>query len=1051
MPVIYINNDDIRLNSSSSDKVVVNGSLGIGTTSPVTKLHVAGTSETSVRVSDSGGAYMELYQQATDSYILASNALRFYNGGSERMRITSAGNVGIGTTSPNGRLHVYGGRLVLDNAANAQTAIQINSAGTEKIVIYRPTSTEDLRIYTPAAGDAFSLTQAGSVGIGTTSPGDKLEVTGNVFATAFNSVGTLSRYVSGGGTFIAGNNGSTYGTLQSYSDTGGTGRSLAINPNGGNVGIGTTNPLDKLDVRGGRLYVSPSGSSASGIDSHALILWNSVDTAFTANALTAYNSHTSLDIENKSAFTASPRINAASIYTYASESASEPVAVNRFVQFNSANTTALNQWTFFQWDGAGTLVSDLKQPSKLWSVSTYESATAVEKLSLSGAGDIYIAGNVGIGTTSPSTNLHVAGSARVTGDRIDVNSNTRITGAYYENSNTEYTYIDMYNGGNASINIGTKHPLSYISFESGSGAYTERMRITNTGNVGVGTTSPGKKLVIAGASSELQFDSDSDVSTIASRSLGGASDKWLLINPAGGNVGIGTTSPTTFLTVSGQGNRTGGNIQVGAQGEASYKYGWITSTHYNATSEPEGFSLIGGLAGPTNNTVYIGGFIWESNPATEIVFHTQNAITHGTGGSERMRITSAGNVGIGTTSPDAKLHVASGKVAVDNTSSSTDVRYGGSLLALANSYSALDNIAAIDFPQSAAGSGFSRVGVQYKSRTASQETQDMFFVTMYGGASSEKMRILGNGNVGIGTTSPSAKLEVTGSVIRVNSDEGGFYQYTSAGAFRSAFYDNGSVTSIYADGNGSTPVMTFNAGNVGIGTTAPQQLLHILGTTNGYAMIQGANDSGQAGIYFKKEDTTGTMNRTKALVVFHTNVGSGWGRGHLGFCLNSADDNTVVSTSDEKFRMADNGDFHADGDVIAYSTTVPSDERLKDNIKTIENASEKIAKMRGVEYQWNTGKLAGKKEIGLIAQEVEAVIPEVVSEKKLPLLTGTEDTYKTVDYERLVALLIESNKELQNRITELESKVYGTSKQWRNKDESDQYGTGAVKYRRHFP
>jgi hypothetical protein len=81
-----------------------------------------------------------------------------------------------------------------------------------------------------------------------------------------------------------------------------------------------------------------------------------------------------------------------------------------------------------------------------------------------------------------------------------------------------------------------------------------------------------------------------------------------------------------------------------------------------------------------------------------------------------------------------------------------------------------------------------------------------------------------------------------------------------------------------------------------------------------------------------------------------------------------------------------------------------------------------------VEYTWSVGKNEGKREIGLIAQEVEAVVPEVVTDRQLPLLTGTTEEYKTVDYERLIALLIESNKELQNRITELESKVYGANK-----------------------
>ena len=127
----------------------------------------------------------------------------------------------------------------------------------------------------------------------------------------------------------------------------------------------------------------------------------------------------------------------------------------------------------------------------------------------------------------------------------------------------------------------------------------------------------------------------------------------------------------------------------------------------------------------------------------------------------------------------------------------------------------------------------------------------------------------------------------------------------------------------------------------------------------------------------------------------------------------------------EEMRLEDDGDLHVDGDVIAFSTTV-SDARLKDDVQTIENATEKVNQLRGVSYTWNEGSRKGQREIGVIAQEVQEVVPEVVHEKKLPFVG--DETYKTVDYEKLVALLIESNKELTARVEQLEARLDGTTK-----------------------
>jgi len=102
----------------------------------------------------------------------------------------------------------------------------------------------------------------------------------------------------------------------------------------------------------------------------------------------------------------------------------------------------------------------------------------------------------------------------------------------------------------------------------------------------------------------------------------------------------------------------------------------------------------------------------------------------------------------------------------------------------------------------------------------------------------------------------------------------------------------------------------------------------------------------------------------------------------------------------------------ATGDVIAYSS---SDERLKDNQKNIDNALEKVESLNGIEFDWNDKQdtFTGH-DVGVIAQEVEKVLPEIVN---------TRDTgYKAVKYEKLVPLLIEAIKELSEKVKILENK-----------------------------
>ena len=153
----------------------------------------------------------------------------------------------------------------------------------------------------------------------------------------------------------------------------------------------------------------------------------------------------------------------------------------------------------------------------------------------------------------------------------------------------------------------------------------------------------------------------------------GSSERMRII--ANGNVGIGTNVPSTFLQVSGQGNRAGGNIQMGLSSQGASKWSYLTGTHYNSTTEPEGFALIGGYSDIDENRVVIGGDIWETNPSTSIHFWTHSSSTHAQGGSERMRINSAGALIINGTAvreSASKFSVQGGMSEFETTLSNND-------------------------------------------------------------------------------------------------------------------------------------------------------------------------------------------------------------------------------------------------------------------------------------------------------------------------------------------------------------------------------------------
>ena len=223
----------------------------------------------------------------------------------------------------------------------------------------------------------------------------------------------------------------------------------------------------------------------------------------------------------------------------------------------------------------------------------------------------------------------------------------------------------------------------------------------------------------------------------------------------------------------------------------------------------------------------------------------------------------------------------------------------------------------------------------------------------------------------------------------------------------------------YINATGDTMGGTLNmAGNT--------LTLHTSGGSPGlksyYGTVNVINGSSAGTLY------VGTGNANASGSVYATTMGGG---SNTKVVYSTSHHRYYVGSSTEEMRLESDGDLHLERDVIAYSTTV-SDIKLKDNVVTIDNALDKVCKLRGVEYTWNKGGRKDNRDLGVIAQEVEKVLPEIVKEKKMPLIDDSDTVYKTVDYEKLSAVLMEAVKEQQAQIDELTTILDQLTKQLNN-------------------
>jgi hypothetical protein len=752
-----------------------NNRFGIGTAAPVANLQVTGDAvfTTNVAIGLSTAATNRFHVQA----------------GSTAFVINQNGNVGIGISNPTSSLHI-GGTV-------RATAI---STGTMFIGLL---STAGILSGIGIGGDRYS-TDILTVGkVSTSASFVRVTSSGILGVTDISESGTLLVSRTTGGSLIQ-DNASTL-TLETATSSAiifdtATAERMRIAANG-NVGIGTTAPTAKLDVAGDidASSLITNNGPLSGVAGHHFLKTSDGSNRFVAGlsgletGSNAGSNYTISRYNDSNVFMDTP-------FTISRSSGNVGIGIaNPTQHFYVDDNTSAGYATYIRQQstsGEGLAVECASSSANDYALQVGRSG---QMNSLVVKGD----GNVGIGKTNPLATLDVAGNAIVSGNIVSANLNL------------SYGYITTTFGG---------FPL--VLDPNGDG---HTIINPSSGNVGIGigtTTVPDYKLDVRGdlrssGTSRFGFLSETSDGIAIGNSNGYGSSPFIqgitnagnpnniTINPAGGNVGIGIANPTQHFYVDD--NTSAGYATYIRQQSTSGNGLGVQCESISASN----YALQVGRSGQMNSLVVQGN----------------------------------GNVGIGSSQPFGKFNVVG------------ESRLGWSY-------------------GETAGVGTAGVSIE------GDETRAYIRGVSKGGDPTNLIMNPVSGNVGIGTSSPTAKLDVAGdidasSLITNNGTISGavaahHFLRTSAGAprFVVGLNDNGADYTIsrYNDSNifVDTP-FTINrtSGNVGIGITAPLYEFHVNDNSTNYAMHIDQNNTSGNGLEIAC--STASSSNFPLRIAFNTN------------------------------------------------------------------------------------------------------------------------------------------------------------------------------------